>query len=78
MLGLNCQYDTSEDGKIHNIICTGDVSSNNIERVVLKCFPKLRELLDIKVKWYSNSIGLMQLISLFHINEIVESEQVNF
>ncbi len=78
MLGLNCQYDTSEDGKIHNITCTGDVSSNNIERVILKCFPKLRELLDIKVKWYSNSIGLMQLISLFHINEKVESEQVDF
>tara|TARA_Y100000741_G_scaffold365181_1_gene360130 strand:+ start:39095 stop:41143 length:2049 start_codon:yes stop_codon:yes gene_type:complete len=78
MLGLNCQYDTSDDGKIHNILCVGNVSSDAIRKATLSSFPKLKELLDIKSQWHPNSIGLMQLISLFHINEIIESEQVDF
>ena len=76
-LGMNCEYNISDNGKVFTLICQGYISALDINKAAVSSFPRLEEFLDINQRWSDNSLGLMQFITLFHINESINQEAIN-
>ncbi len=53
------------------IVIEGDVSSEDIELAAQMLCPSILEFLDIEPNWQSGVMGLMQLVTLSHINQVL-------
>jgi uridine kinase len=62
---MNTKTDTSEV----ELSIEGDASSEDIELAAQLICPQIFEFLDLKPKWQNGVLGLMQLITLSHINQ---------
>lgn len=47
----------------------GETSAEDIEMAARLICPKIFEFLDLKPQWQNGVLGLMQLITLSHINQ---------
>ena len=69
MCGLQVEWKNSQDAKEVEIEIEGDVSSEDISLAFKMLLPNLSEFLDVRPKWSGGMLGLMQLITLVHLNE---------
>lgn len=65
-----CVNMTSSDIRGYaSMIIDGDISSKDIELIAQKCCPHVADFLDSAPEWQSGVLGLMQLVTLFHLEE---------
>jgi hypothetical protein len=51
------------------LMIEGETSSADVELAAKMLFPRVLEFLDIQPQWQNGVLGLMQLITLSHINQ---------
>lgn len=67
--GLHVDMDATEDGSEIIISVEGETSSEDIALAARILCPHLLEFLDITPQWQGGVLGLMQIITLSHINQ---------
>jgi uridine kinase len=67
--GLHVDIEPSSDGAEMMITIEGETSAEDIALAAQILCPRILEFLDIQPKWQAGVIGLMQLITLSHINQ---------
>lgn len=67
--GLHVDMDTSNDGSEVVLTIEGDASAEDIAMATEMLCPRILEFLDIRPKWQTGVVGLMQLITLSHISQ---------
>lgn len=67
--GLHVDIVVSNDGAEVQMTIEGETSSADIEMAAEMLCPRVLEFLDIQPKWQDGVLGLMQLITLSHINQ---------
>ena len=67
--GLHVDIDTSSDWAEMMISIEGETSAEDIALASQILCPRILEFLDIEPQWESGVVGLMQLITLSHINQ---------
>lgn len=67
--GLHVDMSTKIDASVVELSIEGEASSGDVELAAQLIFPQIFEFLDLKPKWQSGVLGLMQLITLSHINQ---------
>lgn len=67
--GLHVDIVVGEDGSAVQMTIEGDVSADDIAIAAEILCPRVFEFLDISPKWQDGMLGLMQLITLSHINQ---------
>ena len=66
--GLHVDITVNNDGISVAIIIEGDISPEDIAMAAEMLCPRVIEFLDMQPKWQDGALGLMQLITLSHIN----------
>ena len=69
--GLHADIVVSYDGAEVSITIEGETSAADIELAAKMLCPWVLEFLDIPPKWQDGMVGLMQLITLSHINQVL-------
>jgi uridine kinase len=67
--GLHVDIVASHDGTEVEIAIEGETSAQDIEMAAKMVCPRIFEFLDIRPEWKDGVMGLMQLITLSHINQ---------
>jgi uridine kinase len=67
--GLHVDMDTSSDASEVELTIEGETSAEDVAMAAQMLCPRAMEFLDIKPKWADGVLGLMQLITLSHINQ---------
>lgn len=67
--GLHVDIEPSSDGAEMMITIEGETSAEDIAMAAQILCPRILEFLDIEPQWESGVVGLMQLITLSHINQ---------
>jgi uridine kinase len=67
--GLHVDIEPSSDGAEMMITIEGETSAEDIALAAQILCPRIFEFLDIEPQWEAGVIGLMQLITLSHINQ---------
>jgi uridine kinase len=67
--GLHVDIEHSDDGTELIITIEGETSADDIAMATQILCPRILEFLDIQPIWQAGMIGLMQLITLSHINQ---------
>ena len=67
--GLHVDMHASSDASNVELTIEGDASAKDIALAAQMICPRIFEFLDIHPKWQDGVIGLMQLITLSHINQ---------
>jgi uridine kinase len=67
--GLHVDMEASADGSETSISIEGESSAEDIALAAHILCPRLREYLDISPQWQDGVLGLMQIITLSHINQ---------
>ncbi len=67
--GLHVDIEPSSDGAEMMITIEGETSAEDIALAAQILCPRILEFLDIQPQWQAGVIGLMQLITLSHINQ---------
>jgi uridine kinase len=67
--GLHVDLETSSDGSEVVMAIEGESTAADISMAAELLCPKMFEFLDIEPQWQDGVIGLMQLITLSHINQ---------
>ena len=67
--GLHVDMNTNDDVSEIELSIEGEASSQDIEMAAKLIFPKIFEFLDLRPHWENGVLGLMQLITLSHINQ---------
>lgn len=67
--GLHVDMMVSNDASEVELTIEGEASAQDIELAAQMICPRIFEFLDIHPKWQEGVIGLMQLITLSHINQ---------
>lgn len=67
--GLHVDMMAKIDASEVELSIEGEASSEDIELAVKLICPQIFEFLDLKPKWQNGVLGLMQLITLSHINQ---------
>lgn len=70
--GLHVDMTMSQDGQEVELIIEGETSSEDIELAARMLFPQLLAFLDIRPQWENGMLGLMQLVTLSHINQALK------
>jgi len=60
---------TNEDVSEVELSIEGETSAQDIQMAASLICPQIFEFLDLKPKWQNGVLGLMQLITLSHINQ---------
>jgi uridine kinase len=71
MCGLHVDMSVSNDASEVELIIEGEATAEDIELAVNILCPNIVEFLDIYPKWKDGVVGLMQLITLSHINQVL-------
>jgi len=69
--GLYVDISTSPDVSEVEMSIEGETTSEDIRIAAALICPLIFEFLDLKPKWENGAIGLMQLITLSHINQVL-------
>ena len=69
--GLHVDIVSSDDGAEAIITIEGETSNADIAMAAEMLCPEVLEFLDIQPKWQDGTLGLMQLITLSHINQVM-------
>ncbi|MDC0345973.1 hypothetical protein OAM99_04800 [Planktomarina sp.] len=69
--GLHVDVVVSEDGAEVQTSIEGDLSAADVALAAKIVFPKVFEFLDIKPIWHDGITGIIQLVSLSHINQLM-------
>lgn len=69
--GLHVDVIHSNDSDGIELIIEGETSAADIALAVKMLCPRILEFLDINPKWEDGVLGLMQLITLSHINQVL-------
>ena len=67
--GLHLDMESSKDGAEILVSMEGETSAEDIALAAKILCPRILEFLDIAPQWQSGVMGLMQLITLSHINQ---------
>lgn len=67
--GLHVDMEVSKDGYDVELTIEGETSAQDIEMAARMVSPRIFDFLDIKPDWKDGVMGLMQLITLSHINQ---------
>ncbi|CRY55549.1 uridine kinase [Yersinia intermedia] len=67
--GLHVDIISSNDASEVELTIEGETSAQDIELAAQMICPRIFEFLDIKPQWRDGVVGLMQLITLSHINQ---------
>lgn len=67
--GLHVDMSTCKDATEVALTIEGETSAQDIEMAARMICPRVFEFLDLKPKWQDGVMGLMQLITLSHINQ---------
>src|SRR5450830_1198886 len=67
--GLHVDNVAGDDGVSGQMTIEGDTSAADIEMAAALLCPRMLEFLDIQHSWQDGVLGLMQLITLTHINQ---------
>lgn len=67
--GLHVDMNTNHDASEIELSIEGDTSADDIQMAARLICPQIFEFLDLKPKWQNGALGLMQLITLSHINQ---------
>ena len=70
LCGLHLEMDIGNDGSRVQMTIEGDASKEDIAYAVKILCPNLFEFFDLNPEWYGGTLGIMQLVTLFHINQI--------
>lgn len=70
--GLHVDIAMGNDSQEVELIIEGETSSEDIELAARMLFPQLLAFLDIRPQWENGVLGLMQLITLSHINQALK------
>lgn len=74
--GLHVDMSVSADGSEVELIIEGETSSDDIALAAQTLFPDIWEFLDTAPRWDEGIQGLMQLISLSHINQALKKRLI--
>ncbi|MFT6642226.1 MAG: hypothetical protein ACJAUZ_003230, partial [Flavobacteriaceae bacterium] len=67
--GLHVDMAISKDASEVELVIEGETTAQDIALAAQMICPRIFEFLDIHPKWQGGVIGLMQLITLLHINQ---------
>ncbi|MDF0733635.1 hypothetical protein P0Y43_23390 [Pseudomonas entomophila] len=67
--GLHVDMSTRNDANEVELTIEGETSAQDIEMAARMVCPRVFEFLDLKPQWQDGVMGLMQLITLSHINQ---------
>lgn len=67
--GLHVDMNMGDDSTAVELTIEGDASAEDIALSAQMLLPRIMEFLDIKPQWQGGMLGLMQLITLSHINQ---------
>jgi uridine kinase len=67
--GLQVDFAPSNDGAMMILTIEGDTAVDDIALASQILFPRILEFLDLQPDWQGGVIGLMQLVTLSHINQ---------
>jgi uridine kinase len=74
--GLHVDMSMSQDGDEIELTIEGETSAEDIALAAATLFPDIREFLDPSPHWDDGIQGLMQLISLSHINQALKKRLI--
>lgn len=74
--GLHVDHEWNQSAQSIELTIEGDVSSQDIEIAASLLCPRLKDFLDLKPTWEGGSLGLMQLITLVHIDQLLAKRYV--
>lgn len=69
MCGLHVDMLVNNETSEVELIIEGDVTTDDIQLAAKMICPRILEFLDIQPKWQDGMLGLMQLLTLSHINQ---------
>ena len=67
--GLHVDMNTNNDASEVELSIEGDTSAQDIKMAAQMICPQVFEFLDLQPQWQNGVVGLMQLITLSHINQ---------
>lgn len=71
LCGLHVDMTVSPDGSEVSLAIEGETTGEDIAMAAKVICPEIFEFIDIRPEWNGGALGVMQLISLFHINQIL-------
>jgi hypothetical protein len=71
LCGLHVDMMISNDGSEVSMIAEGEASKEDIGMAAKVICPNIFEFFDINPKWCDGVLGIMQLIAVFHINQVL-------
>ena len=74
--GLNVDLKETENISITSLTLDGEISSDDIALAAKLLCPNALEFLDLEPLWHDNTIGLMQLITLCHIDQVLSKKPI--
>jgi uridine kinase len=69
--GVYVDIQESENISITSLTLDGEISSNDVGLAAKLLCPNALEFLDLAPLWHDNTLGLMQLITLCHIDQVL-------
>jgi uridine kinase len=67
--GLHVDMGMKDEGAEVELMIEGETSAEDIELAAKMLFPRVLEFLDIRPKWQDGIKGIMQLITISHVNQ---------
>jgi uridine kinase len=74
--GLHIDHEWNQSAQSIELTIEGDVSAQDIEMAASLLCPRLKDFLDLEPIWEGDSLGLMQLITLVHIDQLLAKRYV--
>jgi uridine kinase len=75
--GLNITFDDYNDLSKLSFTIEGDIASDDIRMAVKRLCPDIEEFLDFDANYMEGSLGLMQLIVLYFIDQNLSTRNIN-
>jgi hypothetical protein len=75
--GLHVDHQWNQSSQAIELSIEGDVSAADIEMAANLLCPRLKDFLDLNPTWENGPLGLMQLITLVHIDQLLARRSVS-
>jgi uridine kinase len=75
--GLHVDHQWNQSSQAIELSIEGDVSAADIEMATNLLCPRLKDFLDLNPTWENGPLGLMQLITLVHIDQLLARRSVS-
>jgi uridine kinase len=74
LCGLHVDMDVLESSNGVSLMIDGEIGREDIALAASQLIPQVEELLAIEPQWEDNMMGIMQLITLFHLTEVIRAK----